>query len=212
MTLGHRAAPGAGSGPPRVECRRRARAVGNVVVPVLAVLLLSCDQSTLPTAPSDVTSGLTVYEHANYLGESALLTRSIADLSDYEGPCLHSDTGPAGSTVTLDWNDCISSVRIAQGWEATIYRDSDYSGDSLNVTGDLPNLQLVQGGCSHDGMNDCITSIKVVRPELALVPESIGQSSRFKLDAGPTLQAAWLTFRTRTDAAVRPVPPLRAIR
>ena len=138
-------------------------------MPVLAVLLVSCDQSTLPTAPSDVTSGLTVYEHANYLGESALLTRSIGDLSDYEGPCEHTDTGGNGSvTVTLDWNDCISSVRIAPGWEATIYRDSDYSGDSLNVTGDLPNLQLVRGDCNHDGMNDCITSIRLVRPELAL--------------------------------------------
>jgi peptidase inhibitor family I36 len=138
----------------------------------MVMLLVSCDQSTLPTAPSEVTSGLTVYEHANYLGESALMTRSIADLSDYEGPCQHTDSGPYGSTVTLDWDDCISSVRIAPGWQATIYRDSNYSGDSLNVTGDLSNLQLVRGRCDHDGMNDCITSIQVVRAEL--VPGSMG--------------------------------------
>ena len=157
-------------------------------MPVLAVLLVSCDQSTLPTAPSDVTSGLTVYEHANYLGESALLTRSIGDLSDYEGPCEHTDTGGNGSvTVTLDWNDCISSVRIAPGWEATIYRDSDYSGDSLNVTGDLPNLQLVRGDCNHDGMNDCITSIRLVRPEL--VPGNILTSG-----SGATPTARWVAF------------------
>ena len=207
MMLGHRATPGAGREQPPVGCWRRA----SVLALLFAVLLVSCDQSTLPTAPSEVTSGLTVYEHANYLGESALMTRSIADLSDYEGPCQHTDSGPYGSTVTLDWDDCISSVRIAPGWQATIYRDSNYSGDSLNVTGDLSNLQLVRGRCDHDGMNDCITSIKVVRPEL--VPGSMGQSSRVELSAGPTLQAAWLTFPYPSDAAVRPIaPPLRAIR
>jgi len=189
---------------------REMSVVSRAVVVLLVQLLPSCGGKSLPPAPSDVNSGLTVYEHANYLGESALMTRSIADLSDYEGPCQHTDSGPYGSTVTLDWDDCISSVRIAPGWQATIYRDSNYSGDSLNVTGDLSNLQLVRGRCDHDGMNDCITSIKVVRPEL--VPGSMGQSSRVELSAGPTLQAAWLTFPYPSDA-LRPIaPPLRAIR
>jgi hypothetical protein len=28
---------------------------------------------------------------------------------------------------------------------------------------DVPNLQLVSGTCSHDGLNDCISSIRVRR-------------------------------------------------
>jgi hypothetical protein len=70
-----------------------------------------------------------------------------------------------GSTSTFyDWNDCISSIRLAPGWGATVYRDTDYEGDSLAVTGDLPNLQLVAGRCNHDGMNDCISSIRLTPP------------------------------------------------
>ena len=58
----------------------------------------------------------------------------------------------------------MSSVKVAQGWRAVIYRDTDYRGQALEVTADAPNLQLVAGTCSHDGLNDCITSIKVIAP------------------------------------------------
>jgi hypothetical protein len=133
---------------------------------LLATLLLaSCEQASLPAAPSEVTSGLTLYEHANYLGTSALLTRSSGDLSDFSGPCEHTESGGStGSTTTYDWQDCVSSVRIAPGWRATLYRDRDYKGQSVEVTADLPNLQLVPGSCDHDGLNDCVSSIKLVPP------------------------------------------------
>jgi hypothetical protein len=134
--------------------------VSHAVVLLLVQLLPSCGGKSLPPAPSDVASGLTVYEHANYLGSSALVTSSIADLEDFKGPCVHESS----DNVTLDWNDCISAIRIAPGWHATIYRDTDYDGDSLEVTGDLPNLQVVAGDCDHDGMNDCISSIKLTPP------------------------------------------------
>ena len=132
----------------------------SLVVPMLAVLFASCGAKSLPAAPSDVTTGLTVYEDANYIGESALLTSSIKDLKDFTGPCVHESDG----TVTFDWNDCISSIRIAPGWRATIYREPDYHGDSLEITSDLPNLQLVPGRCDHDGMNDCMSSVKLTPP------------------------------------------------
>ena len=127
---------------------------------LLVLLLPCCGGKSLPPAPSDVASGLTVYEHAGYLGSTALVTSSIGDLKDFKGPCVHESSGD----VTLDWNDCISAVRIAPGWHATIYRDTDYHGDALDVAGDLPNLQLVLGDCDHDGMNDCVSSIKLTPP------------------------------------------------
>jgi hypothetical protein len=46
--------------------------------------------------------------------------------------------------------DCISSIRIAPGWQATIYQDDGFKGHSVETT-DLANLQLVAGSCDHDG-------------------------------------------------------------
>jgi hypothetical protein len=144
----------------RVDCSAT-RAVAPRLVLLLALLFPSCGgTSSLPPAPSQVTSGLTVYEHANYLGSTALVTSSISNLDDFKGPCQHdSDYG-----VRLDWNDCISAVRIAPGWHATIYRDTDFHGQSVDVTGDLPNLQLVPGDCDHDGLNDCVSSLRLTPP------------------------------------------------
>jgi len=120
---------------------------------------------TLPGAPSEVTSGVTIYEHAGFAGGSALLTRDVRDLRDYAGACRHETSAyPYGTTVTFDWNDCISSIKVAPGWRATVYRDDGFSGESLEVTADVSNLQFVSGSCDHDGLNDCITSIRVRRP------------------------------------------------
>jgi hypothetical protein len=55
----------------------------------------------------------------------------------------------------------MSSIRVAPGWRATIYRDTGFDGQSLDISQDVPNLQLVPGTCSHDGLNDCISSIRV---------------------------------------------------
>ena len=95
---------------------REMSVVSRAVVVLLVQLLPSCGGKSLPPAPSDVTSGLTVYEHANYLGSSALVTSSIADLKDFEGPCVHG----SDNAVDFSWDDCISAIRIAPGWHATI--------------------------------------------------------------------------------------------
>jgi hypothetical protein len=124
---------------------------------VAALALLSGCETTLPSAPSDLTTGIVVYEHANYLGESAHITTDIKDLKDIDrGPCKTEDAS--------NWNDCISSVRVAPGTMATIYRDENFKGESLEVGVDIPNLQLAKGSCSHDGLNDCVTSIRIGRP------------------------------------------------
>ena len=95
-----------------------------------------------------------VYEHANYLGQSAHITKDINDLKDIDrGPCKTEDAS--------NWNDCISSVRIAPGGRATLYRDPNFKGESRESSFDIPNLQLEKGSCPHDGLNDCITSIRI---------------------------------------------------
>jgi hypothetical protein len=136
-----------------------ALAIATLVTPLLG---LACKKS-LPSGPSELATGITIYEDANYLGRSAHLTRDVRDLKDFNGPCEHvsSSGGSGGTTTTRDWNDCVSSIRVAAGWQAVVYRDDDFDGDSLVLTTDTPNLQLVPGRCDHEGMNDCITSIRI---------------------------------------------------
>jgi len=126
----------------------------------MAVFAHGCTAQELPMAPSDFSTGIILYEHANFLGNSAHISSDIADLRDFRGPCIHeTDDG-----TTRDWNDCISSVRVAPGWRATLYRAPNYRDDSLDIAGDVPNLQLVrQHDCPRDGLNDCVSSVRVWR-------------------------------------------------
>jgi len=124
---------------------------------VATIVLLSGCEMTLPSAPTELTAGVVVYEHANYLGASAHITKDIKDLKNIDrGPCKTDDTS--------DWNDCISSVRVAPGTTVTLYRDPNFKGESVEAATDIPNLQLEKGSCSHNGLNDCITSIRIGRP------------------------------------------------
>ena len=134
-----------------------------IVVGLVLAVSVGCQES-LPTAPSELATGIVVYEHANFLGASAHITEDISDLSNFKGPWLPSLTRAAEQAVPHDvWNDCISSVRVAPGWSATLYRDQDYRDDSISTTEDVPNLQLVGHDCSARGLNDCVSSIRVRR-------------------------------------------------
>lgn len=130
---------------------------------VCLVLLAGCRDS-LPTAPSDLADGIVVYEHADYLGASAHLTDDLGNLKDVKGPCLEYTTDAAGSSITDSWNDCISSVRVAPGWRATLYSNFGFRGDQLQVTEDIPNLRGALGNCPQEGFNDCVSSIRIFRP------------------------------------------------
>ena len=141
------------------------------------ILVLAClsaasaCQKTLPTAPTNEQeqafglAGLIVYEHINFGGESAVITEDVGDLRDYHGPCTEITSDFSGASQVNDsWNDCISSVRIAAGWKATLYRDDGYRDDSIEVTTDIPDLRTVRHDCPKGGLNDCVTSIRVTRP------------------------------------------------
>ena len=130
------------------------------------VLLLGCTEK-LPTAPSELAAGIAIYEHANYMGASAHVRDDIADMLDIGGGCRKETSSgfPAGIvTYYYEWNDCISSVRVAPGWRATVYEHPDFKGEFLEISADVANLQLEKGTCSHGGLNDCISSIRLRRP------------------------------------------------
>ena len=54
-------------------------------------------------------------------------------------------------------------MRVAPGWEATVFEHDFYRGDSLEVTMDIPDLDDVSGPCGGD-WDDCISSIRVREP------------------------------------------------
>ena len=130
----------------------------------MCVLSIGCEAiPQLPTAPSELSTGIVVYEHANFRGASAHITTDMPDLRDFDGPCEHSSSDDYGPGEYYDWNDCISSVRVAPGWSATLYRAPDYRDDSITLTEDAPNLAMLAHDCPGDGLNDCVTSIRVRR-------------------------------------------------
>jgi len=135
------------------------RASGLITAIALAALSQGCSPEELPMAPTPFTAGIILYEHANFLGNSAHLTGDLPDLRNFRGPCFQGD-----DASSRDWNDCVSSVRVAPGWRATLYRDPNYRDDALEITEDVANLQLVrQHDCDRGGLNDCVSSVRVRR-------------------------------------------------
>ena len=135
----------------------------NRVVPLALLLLSGCDgYPSFPTAPSELTSGIALYQHADYAGESAVITEDQKNLKEVLGPC--GDQSDENASGEVGWSDCLSSVRIAPGWRAILYRDDGFKGEQLDVTADVPNLTQKPGTCSKGGLNDCVTSIRVFRP------------------------------------------------
>lgn len=133
------------------------RASGLLAALVLALSATSCDYTELPMAPTALTAGIVLYEHANFLGNSAHLTGDVPDLRDFRGPCFEGD-----DASQRNWNDCVSSIKVAPGWRAIVYRGANYHDDSLELSADVANLELVRlHDCDHGGMNDCITSVRV---------------------------------------------------
>lgn len=135
---------------------------GRFVAGLCLIVAAACGAKTLPTAPDELTEGIVVYEDRGFKGRSAHITSDITDLESFDGPCQKTSSNGTTTTTTSSWDNCISSVKVARGWQATLYGDSDYKGSSLAVTSDVADLRGVSGRCGT-GMNDCISSIRVGR-------------------------------------------------
>ncbi len=75
------------------------------------------------------------YENANYSGASL---------------CADADSSWIGTA----WNDRASSMKVQAGYQAQLYRDVNYGGGFIAVTGDVPDL-------GARGFNDQTSSFKV---------------------------------------------------
>lgn len=135
-----------------VETVPRRWLLGAVVA--VASLVTGCQPPAEPSGPAE---GIVIYMDANYSGKSLPVSISAWDLGDYSGPCF-----PYGTVTRGSWNDCISSIRVAPGWQAVIYEDWHYGGERTTLKADVPDLGKVAGPCDGN-WNDCISSILVAR-------------------------------------------------
>ena len=135
------------------------RQVALKIVLVAACMLMGSCRDRLPTGPSDLTAGIVIYEFNNYQGESAHVTEDISNLDDVNGPCNTFDEKNNPIDV---WDDCISSVRVAPGWEAHLYEHPSFGGWDQIVLDDVSDLAEVLGPCHSDNnLDNCVSSIRV---------------------------------------------------
>ena len=141
--------------------------IARLVLVSLPLALGSSCQQMLPTAPSDLTTGIVIYEFQDYQGRSAHVTEDISDLDNVDGPCLRR-TIDGGFTGGVGWDDCISSVKVAPGWEVHLYEHPDFGGWDQIVLEDVPDLGEVLGPChSPPNLDNCVSSIRVFRRQVA---------------------------------------------
>lgn len=110
-------------------------------------VLITAGCGDSPTGP---TQGVTVYVDKDFEDGGRVFDGDAVDLNLIAGPCDGS------------WNDCISSIRIPNGWEVTIFEDDSFDGDSLTLISDTPDLNDVRGPCGDD-WDDCISSLQARR-------------------------------------------------
>ena len=134
-----------------------ASAAARSFVLALSLAALPACGSDLPTQPTVAFGeGVTLYPDSLFRGERVTLGGDVTDLKELRGPC----GGDSENNQPSGYDDCVSSLRIPEGWTAVVFRDRDFKGASTTYTADVPDLDMVSGPCKP-GFNDCISSIKV---------------------------------------------------
>jgi hypothetical protein len=88
-------------------------------------------------------TGACFYQHENFCGQY-FCTNSGASAAEVP-------------LVTKDPNDSISSVRVFGGAEVTVFRATNFGGQSFSFDADIPNLEQA-------GWNDLVASLRVGAP------------------------------------------------
>jgi hypothetical protein len=122
-----------------------------------ALLAPACTERLEILGPTPPGEGITIYIHVNAAGSSQAINIDVRDLDKVEGPCPRGDEGQAPT-----WSDCISSVRVADGWAATLYEDREFRGRNVTVTTDVLDFRFLSGPCDGS-FNDCVSSMRVFR-------------------------------------------------
>ena len=135
----------------------RRQHVPAILLALSAITTCGCGSEPSPLGPTPPGQGIVIYLHADFTGPSQAINVDVRDLTKAEGPC---SSGAEGETPS--WTKCVSSVRVFPGWSATLYRDEDFKGRSVNISADVANLRETPGPCDGS-FNDCVRSIRVVK-------------------------------------------------
>lgn len=111
------------------------------------------------------TAGVTVFARADYRGAHRTFLGDVEDLEvlggdlpDEKDCCWGLFCGRSG------WTDCVSSIRIADGWQAVMYEHDTFRGDSLTVTTfDIPDLGRILMSTGGSTWSNTISSIRARR-------------------------------------------------
>jgi len=122
------------------------------------LLISGCGGSATAPSAADRENGVTIYADPRFRGLSELLLKDVEDLDDLKNGCYKGGT----FSLSVDFDDCISSIHVPQGFRVTVYEDPHYRGDSVTFTADVADLDDVKGPCGGD-FDDCISSIRVSR-------------------------------------------------
>src|SRR5579864_4253944 len=106
-----------------------------VAVAVAVLCATSCGRATQLLGPTLAGEGIVIYLDADFAGASQVINVDVPDLGNVEGPCVS-----GAEEESQSWADCVSSVKVAPGWTATLFRDANYRGPSITITTDAPNL------------------------------------------------------------------------
>jgi len=123
-----------------------------------ALFLSACGGSPTVPSPADSGDGITIYADPRFRGDSSVLVTDVEDLDDLVAGCSKGGT----FNLHMNFDDCISSIRIPPGRQVTVYEDPHYRGASVTFTSDVADLDDVRGPCGGD-WDDCISSIRVSR-------------------------------------------------
>ena len=130
------------------------------------ILLAGCG-GTDSTGPAPM-AGITVFARADYRGPRHTFVDDVEDLKRLlDDPQPDEDECANKLFGQERWTDCISSIRVAPGWQAIVYEHDGFRGDSLAVTSDIPDLSRIQLPASPDfpmrTWDERISSIRVRR-------------------------------------------------
>ncbi len=101
-----------------------------------------------------LSQGITVYDNANYKGQSAVITGSTSLLGN-------------------DWNDRISSIKVPKGYKVQVFENPNYTGASIVLTG---NWTITP---ASTGWKNKISAIRIIEdPEQPAVVATPGSPTR----------------------------------
>jgi len=114
-----------------------------------------CGGPTQPTA--NYGQGVTLYPDSLYRGDRVTLNGDVGNLAQLTGPCQKSEDESG------NYDDCVSSLHVPEGWSVTIFRDRGFAGGAATFTSDVADLNDVIGPCKG-GFNDCVSSVRITQP------------------------------------------------